>query len=116
MSVQAATHTTDFGKAVVMHAEEAADLAEWIRVQLDYDDTEGQELLTVLNWIAEEEPTELLADATAVLIPWMRARLAEQARQDENGDLCQTFSAILRRASEAHGTEPFTRDQCICLG
>ncbi|MGW1989603.1 hypothetical protein [Embleya sp. NPDC001921] len=65
------------------------------------------------------EPFEISAEEMALLVPWMRAQLAAQAAQGrelENVDHCQAFSAILRRANRVYGTEPFTRDQCICLG
>ncbi|MFJ6014491.1 hypothetical protein [Streptomyces sp. NPDC092952] len=50
------------------------------------------------------------------LIPWMRAQLTTQDRHDNNSDLCQALSSILRQANKIYGSEPEDRDTCICYG
>jgi hypothetical protein len=50
------------------------------------------------------------------LVPWMRAQLATQPKHDNNSDLCQALSSILRQASKVYGSEPGDRETCICYG
>ncbi|KPI33298.1 hypothetical protein OV450_1386 [Actinobacteria bacterium OV450] len=56
------------------------------------------------------------SEEMALLLPWMRAQLTNQPKADENSDLCQVLTRILRRAHEEFGTEPPTRETCICYG
>ncbi|WP_019061725.1 hypothetical protein [Streptomyces prunicolor] len=58
----------------------------------------------------------LTREEMALILPWLRNTLATQERQDENADLCQLFSKIMRLSNRLYGTEPFNRETCICNG
>ncbi|MET8746858.1 hypothetical protein [Streptomyces sp. NPDC004728] len=51
-----------------------------------------------------------------LLLPWLRNTLTTQEKQDENSDLCQLFSKVMRLSNRLYGTEPFNRNTCICNG
>ncbi|GGZ23491.1 hypothetical protein GCM10010387_15850 [Streptomyces inusitatus] len=63
-----------------------------------------------------DEPMEVSGRDMGYLIPWMRAQLTAQARHDDNSDLCQALTAILRQASQTYGTEPGNQETCVCRG
>ncbi|MBT2453277.1 MULTISPECIES: hypothetical protein [unclassified Streptomyces] len=63
-----------------------------------------------------DEPMEVSGRDMGYLIAWMRAQLTAQDRHDDNSDLCQALSSIMREASEVYGSEPGTRETCICHG
>ncbi|MEU6928978.1 hypothetical protein AB0A05_07420 [Streptomyces sp. NPDC046374] len=79
-----------------------------------------QDFTTTFTPIAPEfesdESMEISGRDMALLLPWMRAQLTAQARHDENSDLCQALSSIFHQASDLYGTEPGTRETCICYG
>lgn len=49
-------------------------------------------------------------------LPWLRETLTTQEREDDNADLCQTFSRVLGTGNQVYGTGPFNRATCICKG
>lgn len=51
-----------------------------------------------------------------LLAPWLQTTLTTQAKDDENSDLCQLLSEILRYGHTHHGTAPASRENCICYG
>ncbi|MFF5668831.1 hypothetical protein ACFY8S_01625 [Streptomyces hygroscopicus] len=51
-----------------------------------------------------------------LFVPWLRNTLTTQERQDENADLCQLFARIMRISNRLYGTEPPSRETCICNG
>ncbi|GAA2948451.1 hypothetical protein ACFPN0_15110 [Kitasatospora cinereorecta] len=63
-----------------------------------------------------DEPMEISGRDMGYLIKWMRAQLTAQDRHDNNSDLCQALSSILRQANQVYGSEPGTRETCICYG
>ncbi|MEH0579074.1 MULTISPECIES: hypothetical protein [Streptomyces] len=58
----------------------------------------------------------LTREEMALILPWLRETLTTQERQEDNADLCQLFSKVMRLSNGLYGTEPFNRDTCICLG
>lgn len=58
----------------------------------------------------------LTREEMALLLPWLRSTLTAQERQDENADLCQLFSKIMRLSNRLYGTKPSNRETCICNG
>lgn len=58
----------------------------------------------------------LTREEMALLLPWLRDTVTAQERKDENADLCQFFSRVMRLANQLYGTEPFNRETCICNG
>ncbi|MFJ7489707.1 hypothetical protein ACIQZB_00350 [Streptomyces sp. NPDC097727] len=69
-----------------------------------------------INKIENGDLFLLTREEMALLLPWLRETLTNQERQDENSDLCQLFSRVMRLSSRLYGTEPFNRDTCICFG
>ncbi|MFE4796213.1 hypothetical protein ACFRFL_14115 [Streptomyces sp. NPDC056708] len=51
-----------------------------------------------------------------LLAPWLQETLATQAKDDENSDLCQLLTELLRYGHTHHGTAPATQETCICYG
>lgn len=58
----------------------------------------------------------LTREEMALVLPWLRDTLTSQERKEENADLCQLFSQVLRLSNRLYGTEPFNRETCICHG
>ncbi|MFC7791375.1 hypothetical protein [Streptomyces cinereoruber] len=63
-----------------------------------------------------DEPMEISGQDMGYLIKWMRTQLTSQAREHDNSDLCQALSSIMRQANQVYGSEPGTRETCICYG
>ncbi|PWI15997.1 hypothetical protein DI272_18875 [Streptomyces sp. Act143] len=58
----------------------------------------------------------LTAGALDLLTPWLRDTLTAQDRADENSDLCQLLTSILRVSADTYGTPAPSRATCICHG
>ncbi|MEU2264977.1 hypothetical protein ABZ568_00685 [Streptomyces olindensis] len=70
----------------------------------------------IIQKIQEGDVFLLTREEMALLLPWLRNTLTTQERKDENADLCQLFSRIMRLSNRLYGTESFNRDTCICNG
>ncbi|MBA0053457.1 hypothetical protein E0L36_22035 [Streptomyces sp. AJS327] len=58
----------------------------------------------------------LTGEEMRLLLPWLRDTLTAQEKRDENSDLCQLTSRILRLSSRLYGTASESRETCICRG
>ncbi|MFI1703019.1 hypothetical protein [Streptomyces griseoruber] len=58
----------------------------------------------------------LTREEMALILPWLRTTLTTQERKDENAELCQLFSKVMRLSNQRYGTKPFNRETCICRG
>ncbi|MEW2568355.1 hypothetical protein [Streptomyces sp. NPDC047070] len=59
----------------------------------------------------------LLTDQeTQTLIPALRETLTDLPKEDDNADLCQDVTLLLRLSNRIHGTDPGNRATCICNG
>ncbi|MFD5788608.1 hypothetical protein ACFWH1_18545 [Streptomyces sp. NPDC127037] len=70
----------------------------------------------VLPEFVSDEPCEISGRDMGYLIKWMRSQLATQERHDNNSDVCQALFSIFRQANQVYGSEPATRETCICYG
>lgn len=70
----------------------------------------------IINKINSGDLFLLTREEMTLLLPWLRDTLTAQDRKDENSELCQLFSRIMRLSNRLYGTEPFNRDTCICRG
>ena len=66
--------------------------------------------------VQEGELFLLTGEEMRLLLPWLREALTAQEKRDENSDLCQLTSRILRLASRLYGTASESRETCICRG
>ncbi|MDQ1018886.1 hypothetical protein [Streptomyces afghaniensis] len=58
----------------------------------------------------------LTREALELLTPWLRDTLTAQDREDENSDLCQLLTAVLRVSADTYDTPAPSRATCICRG
>ncbi|WP_433856687.1 hypothetical protein [Streptomyces kronopolitis] len=58
----------------------------------------------------------LTGEEMKLLLPWLRETLTGQEKKDENADLCQLTSRILRLSSRLYGTPSESAETCICHG
>ncbi|WP_228994700.1 hypothetical protein [Streptomyces sp. DH8] len=63
-----------------------------------------------------DQPMEISGRDMGHLVAFLRTQLTTLPREDENSDLCQSLSSILRQASKVYGSEPGNRETCICYG
>lgn len=63
-----------------------------------------------------DQPIEISGRDMGYLIPWMRAQLTTQGKHDDNSDLCQALTSIMRQANKVYGSEPGNGQTCICRG
>lgn len=58
----------------------------------------------------------LTGEEMRLLLPWLRETLTSQEKKDENSELCQLTSSILRLSSRLYGTRSESKETCICRG
>ncbi|WP_432001601.1 hypothetical protein [Streptomyces sioyaensis] len=66
--------------------------------------------------IQEGDLFVLTGEEMKLLLPWLRESLSGQEKKDENAELCQLTSRILRLSNRLYGTPSESRETCICQG
>lgn len=69
-----------------------------------------------LDSIQSGEIFVLTGSEMKLLLPWLREKLINQEKTQENSELCQLTGQILRLSSRLYGTESETPETCICQG
>ncbi|MER6559744.1 hypothetical protein ABT300_18820 [Streptomyces sp. NPDC001027] len=114
------------GDFFLLAQEERELILPWLRntITTQGEDPKGL-LLQALTNILESGDYKRIHNRNLLLLnrqeaesflPWLWETLTTQQREDDNSDLCQTFSRVLNTANQVYGTGPFNRATCICNG
>ncbi|MFI9418053.1 hypothetical protein [Streptomyces werraensis] len=72
--------------------------------------------IPAVGTVPAEDGVLLNAEDLAVIAPWLAETLANQAKDVDNADRCQSLTALLDLAARRFGTPASSPETCICCG